>query len=48
VEEVCVVAGVFLIEIVFEKLDLSNELHKVRIESTQNGVYISVDAIDRM
>lgn len=32
--------------IVFEKLDLSNELHKVRIETTQNGVYISVDAID--
>lgn len=28
------------------KLDLSNELHKVRIESTQNGVYISIDAID--
>jgi len=32
--------------IVFEKLDLSNELHKVRIESTQDRVYTSVDAID--
>ncbi|WP_431030127.1 hypothetical protein [Lysinibacillus sp. LZ02] len=32
--------------IVFEKLDLSKGLHQVKIESTQDGVYTSIDAID--